>query len=201
MSNSIITETFGSAFVIRFNRPEIRSPLSVHVLNEIDEILDAVGPEIERLIFTGVDGVFASGADLREIAEMPVDSVRSFAERGQRLMNRISELSIDTFAAIDGPCYGGALDLALACDHRICSLLSTFCHPGAGLGIITGWSGTQRLPRLVGEANAMEMSFTASPIDAERARKIGLVSRVVDDPLGYLTSADFTSTSALENLE
>lgn len=201
MSNSIITENCGSSLIVKFNRPEIRSPLSVHVLDEIDGILDEISPEIERLIFTGVDGVFASGADLREIAELLIDSVRTFAERGQRLMNRISELTSETFAAIDGPCYGGALDLALACDHRICSPRSTFCHPGAGLGIITGWSGTQRLPRLVGEANALEMFFTASPINAERATSIGLVSAVVDDPFGYLTSADFTSTSALENFE
>lgn len=201
MSNSIITEIHGSAFVIRFNRPEIRNPLSVHVLDEIDKILDGVNPEIERLIFTGVDGVFASGADLREIAELPIDYVQSFAERGQSLMKRISEASFDTFAAIDGPCYGGALDLALACHHRLCSPRSTFCHPGAGLGIITGWGGTQRLPRLVGEAHALEMFFTASPIDAEQAAGIGLVSSVVDDPAGYLTSADFTSTSTLENFE
>jgi enoyl-CoA hydratase/carnithine racemase len=201
MSNSIITEIHGSSFVIRFNRPEIRSPLSVHVLDEIDGILDRVSLETERLIFTGVDGVFASGADLREIAELPIDSVREFAERGQRLMDRFSDLTFETFAAIDGPCYGGALDLALACDRRICSPRSTFCHPGAGLGIITGWGGTQRLPRLIGEGNALEMVFTALPIDAKRARDIGLVSGVVDEPLRYLISADFTSTSARENFE
>lgn len=201
MSNSIITEIHGSAVVIRFNRSEIRSPLSVHVLDEINAILDRVSPEIERLIFTGVDGVFASGADLREIADLQNDMVRAFAERGQRLMNRISRLSIETFSAIDGPCYGGAVDLALACNVRICSPRSTFCHPGAGLGIITGWSGTQRLPRLVGEANALEMFFSASPINAERALDIGLVSAVLNDPFGYLISADFTSTSARENFE
>ncbi len=182
MSNSIITETHGSAFIIRFNRPEIRSPISVHVLDEIDVVLDGIGLEIKRLIFTGVDGVFASGADLREIAELPVDSVRTFAERGQQLMNRISELSLGTFSAIDGPCYGGALDLALACDHRIASPRSTFCHPGAGLGIITGWGGTQRLPRLIGEGNALEMFFTASPITADRAFRLGLVDLLRNDP-------------------
>jgi enoyl-CoA hydratase len=201
MSNSIITEIYDSALIIRFNRPEIRSPLSIHVLDEIDKILNEFEPGIERLIFTGADGVFASGADLREIAELDTDSVRSFAERGQRLMTRITELSIRTFAAIDGPCYGGALDLALACDNRICSPRSTFCHPGTGLGIITGWSGTQRLPSLIGEANALEMFFTASPFDAEWAQKMSLVFAIVDDPLSYLTSAEFTSTSALENFE
>ena len=99
----------------------MRSPLSVHVLDKIDAILDIVGPEIARIIFTGARGVFASGADLREISKLDIDNVRAFAERGQQLMDRISELSIETFAAIDGPCYGGALDLALACDLRICS--------------------------------------------------------------------------------
>lgn len=201
MSNSIVTETFDTSFVIRFNRPEIRSPLSVHVLDEIGAAIDVIGLEIEQLIFTGTDGVFASGADLREIAEISHDRVREFAKRGQGLIKRISELSIPTVAAIDGPCYGGALDLALACKTRICSPRSTFCHPGAGLGIITGWSGTQRLPRLVGEANALEMFFTASPIRAERAIKMGLVSAIVDDPLTYLISADLTSTSARENFE
>lgn len=201
MSNSIVIETRATSLIIRFNRPEIRNPLSVHVLEEINEVLDQIDPRIEKLIFTGVDGVFASGADLREIAKLNGESVRPFAEKGQRLMNRISALKIGTFAAIDGPCYGGALDLALACDSRICSPRSTFCHPGAGLGIITGWGGTQRLPRLVGEAHALEMLFTASPIHAERAKEIGLVSAIDDDPLRYLTSADFTSTSALENFE
>ncbi len=201
MSNSIFTEARRTSFIIRFNRPEIRSPLSVHVLEEIDAILDQIDSVIERIIFTGVEGVFASGADLREIANLNGGSVRPFAEKGQRLMNRISAVTIETFAAIEGPCYGGALDLALACDVRICSPRSTFCHPGAGLGIITGWGGTQRLPRLVGEANALEMFFTASPMDAETAKGIGLVSEIADDPLRYLTSAPFTSTSALENFE
>lgn len=201
MSNSIVTETRGTSITIRFNRPEIRSPLSVHVLEEIDAILDQIDPRIERLVFSGADGVFASGADLREIAKLGGESVRPFAEKGQLLLNRIVAMNIVTLAAIDGPCYGGALDLALACDFRICSPRSTFCHPGAGLGIITGWGGTQRLPRLLGEANALEMFFTAAPIEAERAREIGLVSAIVDDPLDYLTSADFTSTSALENFE
>lgn len=201
MSNSIVTENCGTSLIIRFNRPEIRNPLSVHVLEEINEVLDQIDPRIEKLIFTGVDGVFASGADLREIAKLNGEFVRPFAEKGQRLMSRIFARKIETLAAIDGPCYGGALDLTLACDFRICSPRSIFCHPGAGLGIITGWGGTQRLPRLVGEAHALEMFFTASPIDAERAKEIGLVSAIVDDPLRYLTSADFTSTSALENFE
>jgi enoyl-CoA hydratase/carnithine racemase len=96
-------------------------------------------------------------------------------------MSSIANLPQTTVAAINGFCFGGALDLALACDKRIASPDAKFCHPGAGLGIITGWSGTQRLPRLIGTANANEMFFTASPIDAERAIEIGLIDEITDD--------------------
>jgi Enoyl-CoA hydratase/carnithine racemase len=84
----------------------------------------------------------------------------------------------ETRALINGACYGGALDLALACDRRIASSSATFCHPGVGLGIMTGWGGTQRLPRLVGEANAFELLFTATPISAETAFRIGLIDKI-----------------------
>lgn len=98
-------------------------------------------------------------------------------------MTKITSLSQETIAAINGYCFGGALDLALACDRRIASPNATFAHPGASLGIITGWGGTQRLPRLVGTANALEMFFTASPIDAQRALRIGLIDSINEDVL------------------
>src|SRR5690606_29730437 len=129
------------------------------------------------------DNIFASGANLREIAVVDSATARGFAERGQRLMGMIADLPQTNIAAINGPCFGGALDLALACDIRIASPNATFCHPGAGLGIITGWGGTQRLPRLVGRANALEMFFTASPIDSARALQIGLVHAFADEPV------------------
>jgi len=88
-----------------------------------------------------------------------------------------------TIAAVNGYCFGGALDLALACDRRIASPNAKFAHPGAGLGIITGWGGTQRLPRLIGTANTLEMFFSATPVDAERALAIGLVDEIVADSL------------------
>ena len=185
MSNAIISEIQDRAMVITFNRPEIRSPLSVAVLEDLQGLMDEVRgqADIRTLIFTGREGVFASGADLREIAKVTSDSAKAFALRGQRLMNSIASLRQLTVAAIDGFCFGGALDLALACRTRIASPRSVFSHPGVSLGIITGWGGTQRLPRLIGQARALEMFFLAKRIDADEAFKIGLVDRLAEDPL------------------
>ena len=185
MSNSIIVETSRKSLIIRFARPEIHSPLSVDVLESLDRILDdaLISTNVEKLIFTGTGNSFASGADLREIVDLTAENAKEFALRGQRLMDRIANASKPTVVAINGYCFGGALDLALSCSERIASPTATFCHPGAGLGIITGWSGTQRLPRLIGQANAFEMFFTASPISADRALLIGLVDSIADDPL------------------
>ncbi len=185
MSNGVITDEHGSNIVVRFDRPEIRSPLSIHVLGELDRIVSSVQDrrELERVIFTGCGNVFASGADLREIAEVDVESAEAFARRGQRLMQRISDLRLMTVAAISGVCFGGALDLALACNYRIASPDALFSHPGVDLGIITGWGGTQRLPRLVGQTNALEMFFTARRVGAKEALRIGLIHAVVTDPL------------------
>jgi len=184
MSNALIIEKHAKSRIIRFNRPEIRSPLSIFVLEELNEILNEIlaNSEIETIIFTGKDDTFASGADLREIAALTKETAREFAWRGQNLMNKIAFANQTTIAAINGFCFGGALDLALACDRRIASPNAQFSHPGVGLGIITGWGGTQRLPRLVGESAAMEMFLTAKRIDANEALRIGLIDEIAENP-------------------
>ncbi len=185
MSNALYVKTFAKVVVIQFNRPEIRSPLSIFVLDEINEILDVISgiAKIETVIFTGKERVFASGADLREIAEINKNTALEFALRGQNLMNKIATSKKQTVAAINGFCFGGALDLALACDKRIASPNAIFSHPGAKLGIITGWGGTQRLPRLIGEAKALEMFLTAKRVNAVEALRIGLIDKVSENPL------------------
>lgn len=182
-SDALQIERIGSFCIVRFTRPEIRNPLSLAVLDQIHLALDDLHlyQEIETLVFTGSDRSFASGADLREIAAVTAENAAGFARYGQETMVRIAALEMRTVAAINGFCFGGALDLALACDVRVASPNAKFAHPGAGLGIITGWGGTQRLPRLVGQTNALEMFFTAEAIDAERALHIGLVDIVTDD--------------------
>jgi enoyl-CoA hydratase/carnithine racemase len=178
-NRALIVEKLSHALVIQFNRPEIRSPLSIFVLEELHQILD----ESTRtdLVFTGIDEVFASGADLREIASVDSTGAREFALRGQNLMLKIAARR--SVAAVNGLCFGGALDLALACRRRIASPDAEFSHPGVNLGIMTGWGGTQRLPRLVGEGAALEMFLTAKRLSAKEALRIGLVDRISINPL------------------
>lgn len=159
--------------------------MSIPVLVQLHEIVDncRLNGDLDSLIFTGTQGVFASGADLCEIATETGDTAREFALRGQELMTKIAALPQMTIAAINGVCFGGALDLALACDMRIASPNAKFAHPGTGLGIITGWGGTQRLPRLIGQGRCLELFFTAEAIDADRALAIGLIDEVAREPL------------------
>ena len=195
MSNAMLVEENGATVVIRFNRPEMRSPLSIDVVEQLDRTVRSIEDRkgVERVVFTGVGDVFASGADLREIAELNADGAAEFARRGQSLMNRIETLSRETVAAVNGICFGGALDLILACEKRIGSPAAIFSHPGASLGILTGWGGTQRLPRLVGEAPALEMFFTAKRVSAAEALRIGLIDGIADDPLAAaLTPGNLT---------
>ena len=183
MSNYLKCERIDDAFIVRFTQPEIRNPLSREVVERLHEIVDSIDNGATKVIFTGSGDAFASGANLNEIAALSSDDAPEFARLGQSLMNKVASLPQKTIAAINGHCFGGALDLALSCDMRIASPNARFAHPGAGLGIITGWSGTQRLPRLIGNANANEMFFTASPIDAERALHIGLIDEIADEVL------------------
>lgn len=188
-SKGFTTECVGRALVIRFTRPEIRNPLSIDVLEGLVEVVSTVSDDVAAVIFTGSNNVFASGADLREIVEVDRSSAKDFAHRGQSLMTAIGALNAKTIAAVNGYCYGGALDLALACDSRIAGPNAEFCHPGAALGIMTGWGGTQRLPRLVGEAPALELFLTGKRVLAGEALRIGLVGEVADDPLAAAIAA------------
>ena len=191
MDDLISVKTENGLMLIAFVRPKLRNLLSLDVLDALEHTFKRSErlSGIEKIVVTGSEGVFASGADLREIGGLDANEVKQFALKGQKLMAYISEMQIPVMAAVNGFCYGGALDLALACRRRAASTNASFCHPGAGLGIITGWGGTQRLPRLVGEANALEMFFTASPIPAHQALRIGLIDEINDDPVGTLINS------------
>jgi enoyl-CoA hydratase/carnithine racemase len=181
-SRLIETEERGGCLIVRFARPEIRNPLSVTVISELEKIIaDASSRSFSKVIFTGAGDIFASGADLREILKLTPDTARAFSLRGQALMSSIASLPMPTVAAINGFCFGGGLDLALACGMRIACPNAVFSHPGASLGIITGWGGTQRLPRLIGQARTLEMLYTADRMSAEEAHNIGLVDAIDED--------------------
>jgi len=136
-----------------------------------------------RLVIAGNTHFFSAGADLNEIAALTGPDAFRFAQMGQRLMNTVAKFPSPTIAAVHGYCMGGGLDLALACHRRIASPHALFGHRGAALGLITGWGGTQRLPRLIGKARALQMFLAAEKLHATRALQIGLVDAIADDPV------------------
>ena len=139
---------------------------------------------LERpLVITGNESFFSAGADLGEIAQLSGADAYQFSKMGQKLMEVIAQFPAPVYAAVNGYCMGGGFDLALACDRRIASANAVFGHRGAALGLITGWGGTQRLPRLIGKARALELFVTAEKIDATAALRFGLVDAVVEDPV------------------
>ena len=184
--NLVVEERGPHVAVIRINRPEQKNSLSAATLRELDEAFSSLSAreDIDAIVFTGARDVFASGADIRELQTLTPDTALDFAGRGQRLFQKISEARQLTIAAVNGYCMGGGLDLALSCRVRIASPDAVFAHPGARLGIITGWGGTQRLPALVGSARAFEIFLTAKRLSAHEALEAGLVSRVDADEHG-----------------
>ncbi|MCO6511491.1 MAG: enoyl-CoA hydratase/isomerase family protein [Aridibacter famidurans] len=185
----VALERVGEACVIRFARPEAKNPLSVETLDALESALDSLLSESpKRIVITGSGDTFASGANIREVAALDPDSAGEFGRRGQDLMLKIRRIPVPVIAAIDGYCFGGALDLAVACRRRIASTRSKFCHPGPKLGIITGWGGTQLLPRLIGEKRALEILLTGKIVDAEEALRMGLIDLIDEDPVAAALS-------------
>jgi enoyl-CoA hydratase len=184
-SSSLVLDFNGSIAIIRFNRPAERNPLSLATLSELRESFSTVAADsnVEAIIFTGTDDVFASGADIRELRTLNPSTALEFSKTGQELFQTIANVRQITIAAINGYCMGGALDLALACSNRIASANAIFAHPGARLGIITGWGGTQRLPRLIGKTRALEFFATARRLSSQEALEIGLISSICDPVL------------------
>lgn len=181
----VVVENIDALAVLRFNRPAQRNPLSSPTLRALEELFSRLSADrnVGAIIFTGSADVFASGADIRELSALTPDAAREFSTRGQRLFQSIARARQLTVAAVDGFCMGGGLDLALACHLRCASPRSVFAHPGARLGIITGWGGTQRLPRVVGTALAAEMFLTGLRLSGAQAFEVGLVDYLSERPL------------------
>jgi enoyl-CoA hydratase/carnithine racemase len=177
-------ESYGGATILRLVSGDNTNRLTrarVVMLTETLERLSQTPPS--RLVITGNAHFFSAGADLHEIAELHGAEAFRFAHLGQRLMTTISNFPAPTVAAIHGYCMGGGLDLALACQRRIAGQHAVFGHRGAALGLITGWGGTQRLPRLVGKARALQMFLAAEKLHARDALRHGLIHAIADDPL------------------
>jgi enoyl-CoA hydratase len=151
------------------------------VLADLARQLDALArePELTGCVIGGSERAFAAGAEIAELARLTPSEAYEFSRAGQDAFRRIERSGKPVIAAIRGYCIGGGLDLALTCHERIASEDAVFAHPGGALGIITGWGGTQRLPRLIGRARAMEMMLTGCKLDAREALACGLVTQIV----------------------
>jgi enoyl-CoA hydratase/carnithine racemase len=177
-------EARGSAVVLRLVSDDGTNRLTRARVQALTAAVEDVATHPPaRLVIAGNARFFSAGADLNEIVALTGAEAFRFAQMGQRLMAALARFPAPTIAVIQGYCMGGGLDLALACDRRIASAHAMFGHRGAALGLITGWGGTQRLPRLVGKARALQMFLAAEKLHAPQALHVGLVDAIVEDPL------------------
>ena len=172
-----------SVAILTLNRPEALNALSFALIGEIGDAFDAIAASPARaLIITGAgDKAFCAGADITELTGRTLDQQRSGAELGQRIFAKLDRM-IPSIALVGGYAFGGGCELALACTFRVATAKAKFGLPEIKLGLIPGYGGTQRLPRLIGEARAVEMILTGRTVGADEAERIGLVNRIVADP-------------------
>lgn len=161
------------------------------VLAELESVFDSLRGKKDCLavVIRGNDKCFAAGAEIAEVGALAGAAALAFSHSTQRLFDRIARFPKPVVAAVSGFCLGGGFDLALSCHWRLATPDAIFGHPGATLGLLTGWGGTQRLPRLIGRSNALELLLTGGQVNAAQALEFGLVSEVVA-PEALLSRAD-----------
>lgn len=170
--------------IVRLRSDDGTNCLTRECVLSLTNAVEGLASEKHPIVLTGNQRFFSAGAELEEIAALDGPSAYEFSKMGQALASAMDSFPAPVFAAVSGYCMGGGLDLALACHRRIASPHAVFGHRGAALGLITGWGGTQRLPRLIGKARALEMFVAAEKVMAPAALRIGLVDGIADDPVG-----------------
>ncbi|MGD8703395.1 MAG: enoyl-CoA hydratase-related protein [Desulfosarcina sp.] len=179
---NIIVEVAKGVATITFNRPKALNALNGQTLDELGTALDGIeaDEEIRVLLLTGAgEKSFVAGADITELATFNTLQGKLFSRKGQSIIGRLQDLAIPVIAAVNGFALGGGSEMALACDFIYASENAMFGLPEITLGIIPGFGGTQRLPRLIGSNRAKELIFTGKMIPAAEAEAIGLVNRVL----------------------
>ena len=166
---------------VTFTRSKSLNALNSQVFNDLNEVLDNLNDNqsLKAVILTGDGKAFVAGADIAEMRDKTPEEAKIFSKNGHDTFNRIENFQIPVFAAVNGFCLGGGLELALACDFIIASDKAKFSAPEVNLGLIPGFNCTQRLPRVVGSANAKYLLFTTEMVDANEALRIGLAQKVV----------------------
>ena len=172
--------------VITLNRPEALNALSFQIVRDIGTALSEVAESDARaVLFIGAgDKAFCAGADINELAGRSLTQEKAGAASGQAIFAKLDGLPIPSVAIVNGYAFGGGFELASACTFRVATPNAKMGLPEIKLGLIPGYGGTQRLPRLIGEARALEMIMTGRTVEAEEAERIGMVNRIVEgDPL------------------
>src|ERR1035437_9876888 len=176
---------------VTINRPDKLNALNDDVMLEISKVIDELAADgsVGAIIFTGAGRAFVAGADISRLAVAQAGDLEKFARVGQGVFRRIELLSKPVIAAVNGFALGGRCELALACHVRVASTLARFGLPEVKLGLIPGYGGTQRLPRLIGRGAALQMILTGDTIDGTEAARLGLANVVVDRKSTRLNSS------------
>lgn len=176
-------EQYQGISVLRLQSGDGTNRLTRNCVVSLTETLHGLRREARPLVIAGNSKFFSVGANLEEIAALKGLAAYQFSRLGQELMSAIEDFPAPVYAAVSGYCMGGGLDLALSCHRRIASPNAIFGHRGAALGLITGWGGTQRLPRLIGQARALEMFLAAEKVSAVQALRMSLIDSIAEDPI------------------
>jgi len=179
--NNLLVELKNTTLVITINREKSLNSLSIETTKELQDVFDSYeeNDSIRCVIVTGAGNkAFVAGADIAELSQLEAKSGQKFSKRGLKLMQSIQDFPWPVIAAINGYALGGGSELALACDIRLASANAKLGQPEVNLGIIPGFGGTQRLPRIVGRGKATQLILTGEMITAQEAHRIRLVDEV-----------------------
>jgi enoyl-CoA hydratase/3-hydroxyacyl-CoA dehydrogenase len=179
---TVLLETRGDVAIAWLNRPPA-NPLSPQAMRDLISVWEEVEGKLRAFVIASSNiFTFSAGADIKEFTKMSPDAEGAdLVESAHRFMRGMEQSSTVTLAAVNSIAFGGGCELAMACDFRIAAESATFGQPEINLGIMPGFGGSQRLPRLIGEAKALEMNLTGDPIDAFEAHRVGLANEVVPD--------------------
>jgi len=192
----------GAIRVVTLDRPERRNALTSSGLEALETAV--ADPPVPVVYLHGAGEAFSAGADLESVAALADDAdadVEAFVRRGQRTADAIETSPAVVVAGIDGAARGGGVELAAACDLRIATPGATFAEPGVTFGLFGAWGGTVRLPELVGLGDALDLSLSGRVVDSEEARRIGLVSRIVEEPRAVAEGIAENDPAALEEVK
>jgi enoyl-CoA hydratase len=182
LPTTLLVDRDGAVARVTINRPAVLNAMSSQTLDELEATLTTLGRDesVRVVVITGAgEKAFVAGADINELAQQSPTSGRAHAIRGQQVFDLIEQLGKPTIAAINGYALGGGCEMAMACTLRIAADTARLGQPEINLGLIPGYGGSQRLPRLIGAGAALEMLLTGQPITAQDAYRLGLVNRVV----------------------